>query len=159
MRFYKPLASWMHPAGTFSSIQSAFLKMFSMCPITCLCFLIISCVGRPWVSKLHPQGLFPSCNLHSWKIRACFFPAGCRRKHDSVDSSQYLLAESSSPHESVDTLKLTRVICPEQGHPAHPILNFDSKSTFFNIVLKQTSNFLMIWAENCLSHTAATRRI
>ena len=55
--------------------------------------------------------------------------------------------------------EFTRVNCPEWGYPAPLILNFGPKSIFFNLFLKKTIMFLMVWAENCLSHTAATRRI
>ena len=58
IQFYKPLASPLHPAGAFSLVETEFLELFIMCPITFLCFVVLSCVYKPWVSKLHPAGAF-----------------------------------------------------------------------------------------------------
>ena len=58
IQFYKPLASSLHPAGAFSSVETAFLKIFNMHYIIFEDFLKDSRIYKPWVSKLHPAGAF-----------------------------------------------------------------------------------------------------
>ena len=46
--FYKSLASSLHPAGAFSSVKTAFLKIFNMSPNIFEAFLEFLVLASPW---------------------------------------------------------------------------------------------------------------
>ena len=87
IQFYKPLAGKLHPAGAFSSVKAAFLRILNMYNYIVDVFNIFDLTSSGSASSI-PQGLFPSGKLHSWIIRECiivktkvFFQGGCSTFH------------------------------------------------------------------------------
>ena len=84
IQFYKPLASKLHPAGAFSVVKTAFLRILNMFKYIVSGFVQYLSTYKFWVSKQHPAGAFPSGKLHSWIFQECiivktkvFFQEGC----------------------------------------------------------------------------------
>ena len=71
IQFYKPLASKLHPAGAFSLVKTAFLRILNMYNYIVSGFVQYFSTYKFWVSKQHPAGAFPSGKLHSWIFREC----------------------------------------------------------------------------------------
>ena len=81
--FYKPLASSLHPAGAFSSVETTFLDIFNMCPIIFSCvFDIFLCLQALVQEAASSRGFFPPENFipgsfeHGYCQKTCFFSWG-----------------------------------------------------------------------------------
>ena len=55
---YKPLASKLHPAGAFSLVKTAFLRILNMYNYIVSGFVQYALTYKFWVSKQHPAGAF-----------------------------------------------------------------------------------------------------
>ena len=58
IQFYKPLASKLHPAGAFSLVKTAFLRILNMYNYIVSGFVQYLLTYKFWVSKQHPAGAF-----------------------------------------------------------------------------------------------------
>ena len=58
IQFYKPLASKLHPAGAFSLVKTAFLRILNMYNYIVSGFVQYVLTYKFWVSKQHPAGAF-----------------------------------------------------------------------------------------------------
>ena len=58
IQFYKPLASKLHPAGAFSLVKTAFLRILNMYNYIVSGFVQYFLTYKFWVSKQHPAGAF-----------------------------------------------------------------------------------------------------
>ena len=84
-QFYKPLVSKLHPAGAFSPVKTAFLRILNMYNRMLNGFGQYFRIYKSWMSKLHPAGVFPPWKLHSWIFEIAliwktkdFNQGGCR---------------------------------------------------------------------------------
>ena len=63
IQFYKPLASKVHPAGAFSPVKTAFLRILNIYNYMFSGFGQYFRIYKPWMSKLHPAGAFSSLKI------------------------------------------------------------------------------------------------
>ena len=78
IQFYKPLASKLHPAGAFSLVKTAFLRILNMYNYIVSGFVQYCLAYKFWVSKQHPAGAF--------SLRKIAF-LDLRRMHNSENQS------------------------------------------------------------------------
>ena len=90
IEFYKSLASWLHPAGAFSSVKTAFLKIFNIYRIIFEGFVSVTCIykylqalGEPATSRrgfFLPENCISEFLKHGpWWKNEVFFQGGCSK--------------------------------------------------------------------------------
>ena len=80
IQFYKPLASKLHPAGAFSLVKIAFLRILNMYNYIVSGFAQYVLSYKFWVSKQHPAGAFSLrkiafldlSRMHTSENQSCF---------------------------------------------------------------------------------------